>query len=496
MANQEVNKNSISRAAFIKSIIKFSISSWINFIISVIAVIITTRVFAPDILGLVTIFNTTSGLIMSFVCMGFDSSYIRFFNEPPNGFNKFNLFILCIGIPMILIMIIGTISSLFFYKTISFFLFQKVSWFITIMLFINVMSLIVLRYLTIKYRMDDKVFMFTLLSILVQFFSKVFVIIAALFSPSYNTVIGFNVVGIFFISIFISIFAFKKILVENKRITNLEIQSNPKKSFKKEIKPIIMFAIYSWPVPIVIYLNAFFSQIIISKQLSTYEVGIYSSVNIFIGALSVIVAGFGNYWSSFMFANYKTEQKLITKVHNYAQLGVLMVMCFIIIFRDIIYLGLGKQYHDSKQFFALAIIYTLLLLLCETTSYGISISKKVYFTVIAMGLAAIVNLVLCLYFIPKIGVSGAAFASALSGITMFTIQTIIGQKYYKSIEKPLTTSLTVFLLFGMSILNYFFYNEILLIPVVVCIGIFIMCIFKKEICEIKKIRNKSEKSTL
>lgn len=484
MDNNSKQYGTVTGMSLVKSVFLFSVSSWINLIISIFAVIITTRIFSPDALGLISMFNTASILIMSLICVGFDSSYIAFFNDPPQGYDKHKLLFLCMGIPIILLSIVGSISVLYFYKTISIYIFQTISWFITVLLFVNSMSLLVIRYLTINYRMNNNPKVFSIVSILLQLFSKCFVIAAALFHPTYDIVIAFNTIGVFFLAVFFISIQVKKLFHNNtcqyflhhaRALGSMLVNSST--------KSIVVFAIYSWPVPIIIYLNAFLTQIVISKQLSPYELGVYSSTNMFIGALSALSSGFGNYWSGFMFANYRTEQERITKVHTYMQMFLLAMMGFLLLFKDIIYLALGEKYQGSKQFFAIAIVFSVLSLLSETTAYGISISKKAYFTIIAMFAGVIINVVLCFYLLPKIGLSGAAVASAISGITMFTIQTFAGQKYYKSIEDPFKTVFTVFLILLMGFLNYFLYDEIVLIPIVFGIILLVVFIFKKEMIE-------------
>ena len=44
--------------SFLSSIFKFSISTWVNFIIGFFSSFISTRIVSPDIYGLFNIFNT------------------------------------------------------------------------------------------------------------------------------------------------------------------------------------------------------------------------------------------------------------------------------------------------------------------------------------------------------------------------------------------------------------------------------------------------------
>ena len=471
----------ISPHAFMGGVIKFSISSWINFFISMISVIITTRLFAPDTFGLINIFNSASFLILGFICFGLDSSFIRFFNEPPDHYDRDKLLIVCMGIPVLLIVVMGIIVPLFFHDRISMYVFQVANRFITAMLFVNASSLVVIRYFTIYYRMANNPRMFTILSVLLQFFSKCFVIAAALFSPDYNTVIAFNTFGVFLFAGIFMLSQSKTFLFPLKNTFSHII------TLLKYSKEIFLYAFYSWPVPTILYLNTFLSQLVITRLSGSFNLGVYASVNIFIGAISVLLTGFSNYWSGFMFANYSTEQSKIIKVHNYMLLFVIGTICSFVIFRDVVYLAIGSKYHDSKQFFILALIYPLLCLLAETTSYGVSISKKAHFTLLVMAVTAAINVGLCICLVPVMGISGAAVASALAGIIMFILQTVFGQKYYKSVENLFKTYGIIALICIVAGMNYFLYKTILSSILALGILILSLAIFRKELISIYEL---------
>ena len=81
--------SSVTVATFLKSVAKFSVPSWINFFIGLITVFIGTRIFTPDVYGVLNIFNTSSIAFVGFVCLGMDNAFIRFYHEPPEGICTF-----------------------------------------------------------------------------------------------------------------------------------------------------------------------------------------------------------------------------------------------------------------------------------------------------------------------------------------------------------------------------------------------------------------------
>lgn len=470
------SKKTISGVDFIKSILKFSVSSWVNFFISILSVIMTTRFFSPEVYGNITIFNTASALFMGFVCLGLDSSFMRFYNEPLEGFDVKQLLVKCMGIPILVLIGTMVIFAPIFYKNISLLLFNRISLLIIVLLCINTFSLIVLNYLAICYRISNNAKKYAIQSMLVQVFTKIFVITAALFNPSFDTIIIFNTIGVFVLTI-IYYFIQKRGVLPKKINWSM-------KGFSEVFK----YALYTWPVVILIYFNNFFPQVIISKQLGNYELGIYASTGFFVGALAVIQNGFKTYWAAFMFGNYKTEQYKIIKVHDYIVLFVIFILGAFIIFQNVFYNLIGVQYQGSRYFFTLIMIYPLFNLISETTAYGITIAKKTKYSLIIYLISMMVNLMFCYVLVNNSGIMGIAIALMLSAILQIGLSTIVGQKYYKSINNPKKTLIAIILILFLAISNCIFADryiiEILITFVLYGIA---MILYKKEIMEILKI---------
>lgn len=437
-------KRNISGIDFVKSIFKFSISSWVNFIISILSVSITTRVFSPEVYGNITMFNTVSSLLMGVVCLGLDSGFMRYYNEPPKNFDVKQLLARCLGIPVLLLVGSTVLFVPVFYKTISNLLFNSVSLLVVLLLSINAFSLVVLYYFSVCYRISNNAKKYTIQSILVQIFTKCFVISAALFKPNFNTIIIFNTMGMFVLTI-IYYFIQKSDILPNKINWSL-----------KGFSEIFRYSLYSWPIIVLIYLNTTFSQIIITKKLGSNELGIYASTGFFVGALSVLQNGFKTYWAAFMFSNYKTEQSKITKVHDYVSLFAVFILGGFILFQNVLYSLIGTQYHGSRQFFTLVMVFPLFSLISETTSYGISISKKTYYSLMMYLVSTIINLTSAFLLIQYYGLIGVALSTTLSATFQVTVSSIIGQKYYRTIKNPKKTLISLILIVILACFNCIF----------------------------------------
>ena len=101
-----------NRKSFIRSIIGFSVSSWIGFVIGIISVPILTRLLDPVQFAVINQFNAAVLFFLSLVTLGMDSGLVRFFFEPPTGFNKNQLLGKCLWYSF-LILLFQVLAELF-----------------------------------------------------------------------------------------------------------------------------------------------------------------------------------------------------------------------------------------------------------------------------------------------------------------------------------------------------------------------------------------------
>ena len=221
----------------------------------------------------------------------------------------------------------------------------------------------------------------------------------------------------------------------------------------KCLKQFFMYSFYSWPVPILLYLNVVLTQIIIRAKLGNDAVGIFTSVSIFLGIITVVQAGFSTYWSGFMFKHYRSQTDLIIQMHDYLSLFTIVIMVTFVFSRDVIFSLIGVNYHASKPLFALLLINPLLLILSETTGYGISIAQKSYLMLFATSVSILINISMIWLLIPLFGLVGASIGSAVSGVVLFVLQTYFAQKHYKSIQNIRKTSFAVVSLIVIAVGN-------------------------------------------
>lgn len=466
--------------SFVKSVAKFSISSWVNFFIGFFSVFITTRIFSPDVYGVLNLFNTASGVLVGFSCLGFDGAFIRFYYEPPNGWTGKELFFRCLLISCAAFGLITLVSLIFFYQDITSYLFNKISFYFAVLLFVNTLSLLILNgYFAQYYRISNDSFHFTVQQILVQFFSKMFVISAAFINPTIEVVLTMNTLGLFFLMVVYFYIQCKRMLPKDLTL-----------SFSG-FKPVFKFAVFCWPQTTALTLNIFIIPFIISTQLGAYSLGIYASAGFFVTAFGVIQSGFRTYWSAYMYANYKNKQREIVEIHTCVLVFVIVIFSIFLLLQHVAYLMIGEDFQASRLFFSFVLLEPLFSLLSQTTEYGMSIACKNHQSLIIFLISTLSNIIGTYVLLQWVGLTGAAIAASIAATIRFVLATWRGQKYYRSIESGLKTSLGVLLIILLASSNFIF-NNYYVVECGVILLVLVMTFLAYRSCILKIVDNVSK----
>lgn len=435
----EENKKNIGPVELLASIFKYSVATWINFIIYGASLLLVAWFIPADVWGQLDIFISAATLIMNIFILGLDQSFMRYFNEPPSPLNKSTLFGCCFGLSSIAIIV----SGIFCYFVIPTFIIKL---FFTaplgseyvLFLFIHAFMSCIGRYVNLAYRMSGSIALYTLESVLMQFFTKVFFVIGAFFSADLKTLVlwavgGMSAFGIFFLA-----------------VARKDISFSPKVLFTKADRVLFKYGIALMPTAVMLWLNSLFSKVYISKTIGDTQAGVFSMVSTLSNVVAIIQAGFATFWSAFIYANYKTQQEKIKQVHDYLTFVIGAFFCVLVMFDDIIFFFLSPNYKSGIEVFPIMTLVPVFLIISETTVYGISIAQKPVFDTIGIALSVISNILFCIILAPSFGLYGVSMALCLSNLVMFIFRTVIAQKLYCSIPNVKRTVLACLVLFGVT----------------------------------------------
>lgn len=455
---------------FIRDVIRYSISNWVNFILGFLAVIVLTRVMSAALYGAYAIFNTTVSTLLMFFYFGFDQAFIRFYNEPPSGNTSGQLGIKLMRMALAIEICAALIVSIFFREYVAQALLGIPDNFFCIMVFVSVFAQIILRFFNINYRMSFNSKAFTIEAIAVQTINRFVVIIAILISPALNSIFLTNGLGMLLL-------AMVYVAGAGKKFAGGKIGWS-----YKGFKPVMQFSLFTAPVPLAAVLNNFLNQQIIAHMLGNASVGIYASANYFYQILLALQGGFNSYWAAYMYTNYKREQNKIQRVHNFVMLGLIVLFLLLIALKDLVYLVIGSDFYESKKFFSLVLLQGMMPFVLETTGYGIILEKKAHINLLCY-LASLAADVFFAYTLCKsMGLIGVAVAGAVGGIVLMCLRTVVSQKYYKSITSVAKTTAGTSLLIFIAVIETISFSNKTVIWMLVVIA---TCLLYR--CEIRKL---------
>ncbi|MEG1800905.1 MAG: hypothetical protein RR273_02915, partial [Oscillospiraceae bacterium] len=313
------NNSSMNPKDFLVSIFKYSIATWVNFIIYGVSLLLVAWLVLPEVWGAVDIFLSTSTLFMNICILGLDQSFIRFFNEPPQPLDKNSLFGACFGISTLAMVVFGVVGSVFFPQQIlKIFFTQPLDNIYVALLFLNAFMSMIGRYINISYRMEGSISLYTLESVLMQFFSKMFYLIAIFFDPSFKNLVFFTLLGM---ALFSGVFLFS-----NRE----KVSFSPSVLFSQANLQLLPYGLALAPTAVMLWLNSLFSKVYISKTIGDAQTGVFSMVSLISNVVAIIQAGFSTFWSAFIYANYKQEQEKIKQVHDYLTFLMVEFFCFLV----------------------------------------------------------------------------------------------------------------------------------------------------------------------
>lgn len=437
-------KNSTHSAeGFVGSIAKYSISTFANIIIMAAAIIFTDLFVPIESHGQISLFTTWTGTIMTVAILGLDQALIRFYHERPAGLSKNGLFRLCFYFSSIALLVVGVFSSTLFagpvHSTLGFTLIGPT---VVPLLFLNAFFFMVARYFNVLYRMEGNILLYTVVSVLMQFFYRLFYLLGMAF--------GFeNPVPAMVLCSVAGLGAFALVFSINRRKT---LRPNSAEFRSGGYKTLLPYGFAVAPTAVFVTLNSSISQSYITHQLGATPNGIYSFANTLSNAVTLIQGGFASFWGPYMFENYKEHNSRIRRVHDYLNLIILVFFCCLVAFQDIIFVVLSNK-AEARTIFPLMMLAAVFTILCETTVYGNAIARKPVFDTIGIGLSFALNIGLCVILVPRLELIGAAMSLAAANGAMFLFRTFTAQRLYRSIQSPLRTTVAVLIAIAVGALG-------------------------------------------
>lgn len=214
-------------------------------------------------------------------------------------------------------------------------------------------------------------------------------------------------------------------------------------SFDRNIlKKALLFSIPTLPAIMAGWIDSSFGQVLIGKNVSMADLGVYSIALSFASVFTLISGAFNNVWSPYLFENYKKSDfnSNIKKLFAIITFALIIISVLLSLFSHEIVLILSNEgYLDAGKYLTLLCVPMSFYLLFPFASSGVSISRDTKYIGIAYVAGSAANVLLLFITIPFLGVVAVPLCLAASRILAYTI-------LYKVSEKKISYALPNYML--------------------------------------------------
>ncbi len=411
-----------SKKKFLKNMVGFSMMTWISFILGFISSPIATRLFVPEELAKFNLFSTYGSLIASICYLGLDQTFVRFFREPPGKASRKGLYTFCTLVPLGFSIVLS-LSLSFFWRSLSVQIMGTESRGVFVQLCIFSFFLVLFRFLSLSYRMEQNARLYT-----IQGVCHVVVTKLAYLAVGFGDATGQTAIGV--LTVLMGLFCLVCLRLQRSRF-DVRFSREIDRPFLREIS---RFALPLAPLSMLNWFNTNANSVVLRNLMGLSENAIYSSALGLAATINIIQTGFNAYYAPYVLEHYQDDSTRFFTIHRLMACLLSLFGLGITLFQTPVFLLLGKSYRSSVVFFPFLFLSPICYCLGETTGMGINIAKKTHWTTIIYLFSAVVNIALCFLLIPSQGMAGAAMASAFSAILTLLFRTLVGERYYRMLE--------------------------------------------------------------
>lgn len=454
-----------------KKFMEFGIGSIATLLLGFITSPIITRIISPEQNGKFSIFNTITNLLMIIIILGLDQSYVRYYYEEEEG-NRGSLLRRCIKLP-ILINGVAAVIILLFYKSISLYIVQDESFFVAILICMNLFLSIVSRFAMLQIRMKQKGKLYSMLNVISKIVNLIFVILVFfIYKDNYMTLILSTVLTNFLIT-FIAVFS----------------ERNEWRTKGKSKLRVTQHEILKYGVPLVFsmaitWIFQSIDRISIKEFSGFYELGLYNGAMTIIALLNAVQSTFTTFWVPVAFERYSKNPNdvyFFEKINRIITIAMFTIAIILISSKDLIVMLLGPKYRDAVFIFPYLVFMPIMYTISETTVLGINFLKKPKYHIHIAMYSAISNVLGNIILVPRYGATGAAISTGLSYIVFFATRTYYSVRLYKVNYGIAEFSISTALLFMLATYSSFHKFDVVIVLLSLVNIISIMYLYKDTI---------------
>jgi O-antigen/teichoic acid export membrane protein len=475
-----VNKNLLKNPVLSK-FFAFSAGNWISLIVSLLSTPIITRILSPEEFGVFSLFTVVLNLLLIVSMLGTDQSYVRFFYEVGEQFQKILLqkcLVVAFGMFFLLSILIVAFNDY-----VGVLLFSRKDFSLIVLLIIGGFVSIINRFALLVVRMEQRGGLYSTLQVISKVLDFAFLMLI------YLSGLGILKYNIPIISMIISYLIVSVMAVyHTKKHWTISFKDN----FLKENPKLKELIYYGFPLSIALILTWLFQYIdrFFIEKLGNYkELGLYAAAFKLVSILNIIQASFTTFWvplSNKKFQESKDNKQFFSDMFNLISFLMISLGFALIIFKDFLSLFFGRDFSGAIYIFPMLVFIPIMYTISEVSVVGINFYKKSKWQIIISLIVCIANIFGNILLIPYFGAKGAAISTGLSYILFMLLRTKIGRRYFNfNINKISLLTGVIMLVIYLQINTFIETNSYIRFLGITMLGLYL--VFNREI--IKRFLN-------
>ncbi|MDD3921023.1 MAG: lipopolysaccharide biosynthesis protein, partial [Eubacteriales bacterium] len=329
-----------TKKSFLKNMVGFSMTTWISALIGLIASPIATRLFIPDEMGKLNMFSTYAALFASIAYLGLDQAYVRFFREPPGKSTRKGMFTFCTVVPLSF-SLVSSLLLLFAWKSVSNGVMGVPDFGIFLCLVIYSFCLVLFRFLSLSYRMEQNAKLYTIQGVVQVLLTKIAYLFIAFHSAQARP-------AILLLTLLMGAFTLVFTFIQRGRFTSSFVQETDK-PFLKEIS---VYAAPLIPLTVITTLNSYVSTLALDTLMDKAAVGIFTSAVALASTINIVQTGFNTYWAPYVYEHYQNDEhgRFFT-VHKLMAALLTGFGLTVTLLQSVVFLLLGAKFRSSVIYF-------------------------------------------------------------------------------------------------------------------------------------------------
>lgn len=441
-------KRPAKQESFVGNVMKYSIATYLGFLISGAALIIK-GVLPPDAYGVPATFMAYTMSLMNLGMLGLDQALLRFYHEPTRGVSGRQMFLACVRLSVLVMVLAGAVATLFFAPplAVAFGLGQGGTALVPF-LFLNAALYMLVRYVNVLLRLENDVRAYTVQTLWMNACLNLIYLLPGFFTSNTWAFIGAALAGFGGVAIAFWFRALRLAKTEpeapadapdaSPADSDTPVPADDKPAPKglaadgAIYRTFLPYGIALAPASILTPLYRSLCLSFLATASGAAAQGLFEFSYTLAQLVTTVQAGFSTYWGPYVYAHYRTEQERIGRIHDLLNFLVFGFFCCLIMFEDIIFLIFPAK-SACLRFFPIMMLSSVFAILIEGTVYGNAIARRPHHDTIGVALGVAVNFGMCAWLVPLYNVTGAAVAVACANAAMFLYRTVTGQYYYRTI---------------------------------------------------------------